>query len=264
MEMADNPKTSAARLGSVIATDQALTAKVLKIANSPFYGFPKRISTVEFAIIVLGFEALKEIVLSIAMMSSIQKGVDEVFDAKVYWDHAITTGSIARRLAQDTGYRVTGEAFVGGLLHDMGVSVAHRYFRKEFEEVVRTIRSTPATFEETEKKVIGATHAEIGGWLAERWNLPDHLAESIALHHSPASAGKNPHLTAIVHCADILAVRLTAHPPEFDQRSLPDEGALNTLGFDSFDSIMSYAHEMMEDERPVKRPLYPPVVRSQS
>ena len=87
VEMVDNPKTSASKLGRLISTDQALTAKVLKIANSPFYGFPRKISTIDFAIIVLGYDALKEIVISISLVSSLQKKSDRMFDAKVFWDH---------------------------------------------------------------------------------------------------------------------------------------------------------------------------------
>ena len=126
VEMVDDPKTSAAQLGKLIAADQALAGKVLKIANSPFYGFPKKISTIDFAIIVLGFDALKEIVISIALVSSLQKKADSYFNTKTFWDHSISTGVIARRLARDIGYRVTGEVFVAGLIHDMGISILNK------------------------------------------------------------------------------------------------------------------------------------------
>ncbi len=104
VELVDNPKTSASKLGRVISSDQALTAKVLKIANSPFYGFPRKISTIDFAIIVLGFDALKEIVISISLVSSLQKKSDTYFNAKAFWDHSIATGVIGRKLAHDLGY----------------------------------------------------------------------------------------------------------------------------------------------------------------
>ena len=136
VDLVDNPKTSASKLGKLISTDQALTAKVLKIANSPFYGFPRKISTIDFAIIVLGYDALKEIVISISLVSSLQKKSDAMFDAKAFWDHAIMSGVLARRLARDLGYRVSGEVFVGGLLHDMGVSVLHRYFKSEHKRII--------------------------------------------------------------------------------------------------------------------------------
>ena len=217
VEMVDNPKTSASKLGKVISTDQALTAKVLKIANSPFYGFPKRISTIDFAIIVLGYDALKEIVISISLVSSLQKRSDSFFNAKAFWDHAIASGVLARRLARDLGYRVSGEVFVAGLLHDMGVSVLHRYFRNEYKRIVEIARDTDLTFLEAEESVLSVTHAEVGGWLAKRWNLPDQLVEAIALHHTPGKADLNPELVALIHCSDVFAGKISAQPVEFDK-----------------------------------------------
>ena len=229
VDLVDNPKTSASRLGKVISTDQALTAKVLKIANSPFYGFPKRISTIDFAIIVLGFDALKEIIISISLISSLQKKSDGYLDARTFWDHSISTGVVARRLARDLGYRVSGEVFVGALLHDMGISILHRYFNADFRRIVEIAREMNLTFVESEESVLGVTHAEVGGWLAERWNLPDHLIEAIALHHTPGNATINPDLVALVHCADVFVNRIQQQPIEFDSGIEFDPGALARL-----------------------------------
>jgi putative nucleotidyltransferase with HDIG domain len=211
VDLVENPRTSASRLGRVIESDQGLTSKVLKIANSAFYGFPRQISTVDFAIIVLGFDALKEIVISISLVSALQKKHDESFDAKGFWDHAIYSAVIARRLARDLGYRVSGEVFVGALLHDMGISVLHQHFNDEYRKILSTIEQSHLTFLEAEQEILGVTHAEVGGWLAERWNFPRQLVEAIAMHHRPLQAEENPELVSIIHCADVLANRL--HPP---------------------------------------------------
>jgi putative nucleotidyltransferase with HDIG domain len=226
VDLVDNPKTSASRLGKLISTDQALTAKVLKIANSPFYGFPRKISTIDFAIIVLGYDALKEIVISISLVSSLQKRTEGSFDAKAFWDHAITTGVLARRLARDLGYRVSGEVFVGGLLHDMGISIIHRYFKSEYRRIEEILADTDLTGLEAEESVLGVTHADIGAWLAERWNLPGHLVEAIRLHHTPVGAEVNKDLVALIHSADVIANRITSPAIgyekgiDFDRRSL--------------------------------------------
>ena len=229
VELVDNPRTSASRLGKVISTDQALTAKVLKIANSPFYGFPKKISTIDFAIIVLGFDALKEIIISISLVSSLQKRSDSYLDARAFWDHSVSTGVVARRLARDLGYRVSGEVFVGALLHDMGISILHRYFNSEFRRIVDIAREMKLTFLEAEESVLGVTHAEVGGWLAARWNLPDHLIESLSFHHTPGNATINPDLVALVHCADVFVSRIHHQPIEFDNGIQFDPGALARL-----------------------------------
>lgn len=240
VEMVDNPKTSASTLGKLISTDQALTAKVLKIANSPFYGFPKKISTIDFAIIVLGYDALKEIVISISLVSSLQKKSDTHFDAKSFWDHSIASGVLARRLARDLGYRVSGEVFVGGLLHDMGISVIHRYFKNEYKRIIEIARETDLNFIEAEESVLGVTHAEVGGWLAERWNLPDHLVEAIAHHHTPGKADRNLELVALIHCADVFAGRMATKPVEFDKGLDFDQEALVKLQLNDPNLVNEY------------------------
>ena len=246
VELVDNPKTSASRLGKLISTDQALTAKVLKIANSPFYGFPRKISTIDFAIIVLGYDALKEIVISISLVSSLQKKSDAMFDAKGFWDHAILSGVLARRLARDLGYRVSGEVFVGGLLHDMGISVLHRYFKNEYKRIMEIIHETDLTALEAEESVLGVTHAEVGGWLAERWNLPDHLVEAINMHHTPGRANKNKDLVALIHCADIFAWRMSPQPMEFDKGAEFDTDALNHLQLNDAQVLQEYMQTYRE------------------
>jgi putative nucleotidyltransferase with HDIG domain len=246
VELVDNPKTSASKLGKVISSDQALTAKVLKIANSPFYGFPKKISTIDFAIIVLGFDALKEIVISISLVSSLQKKSDNYFDAKTFWDHSISTGVVARRLARDLGYRISGEVFVGGLLHDMGVSVLHRYFNSEFSRIIEITRETDLNILEAEESVMGVTHGEVGGWLAERWNLPEHLAEAIACHHTPAKAQINPDLVALVHCADIMSLQITRQQIDWDKGIEFDPNALERLRLNDPDVLNGYMNTYAE------------------
>ena len=217
LELVDNPKTSTSTLGRLIATDQALTAKVLKVANSPFYGFPKKIPTVEFAIIVLGYDALKDVVIGTSLVSSLQENSAGPLNTRAVWDHAIASGVLARRLARDFGYRVCGEAFVGGLLHDIGISALSHHFTDEYQRIIGITRETDLTFLEAEESVLGVTHMEAGGWLAERWNLPDHLVEAVSLHHTPAKAVRNPDLAALVHCADAIAYRIPGMNVAFDK-----------------------------------------------
>jgi HD-like signal output (HDOD) protein len=243
VEMVDNPKTSAQQLGRLISADSALTGKVLKIANSPFYGFPKKISTVDFAIIVLGFDALKEIVISIALVSTLQRKTDTFFNTQLFWDHSISTGVIARRLARDIGYRVTGEVFVAGLLHDMGISVLNKYFSSEFHRIVDIVRESELSFYDAEESVLAVTHAEIGGWLGERWNLPDHLVEAITCHHQPSKATINPQLVSIIHCADVFANQIHTEKLDYDKGLVFDEAALDLLNLRDENLLLQYKNQ---------------------
>jgi len=251
VDLIDNPRTSASKLGKVISTDQALTAKVLRIANSPFYGFPRRIATIDFAIIVLGFDAVKEVVISLSLMSALQRRSDEYFDTTKFWDHSITCGVAARRLARDLGYRVSGEAFVGGLLHDIGMPIFHRYFNQDFREVIRLQRETGMSFYEAEKAVIGVTHQEIGGWLAERWNLPPQLTDVIFNHHRPNQADVNKELVALIHLSDVMCQKMNLGTSMFDYGVEFDVNALQTLRFHDasyVDTLVEKYKSIFEDD----------------
>ncbi len=233
IEMLENPKTSASEIAKVISMDPALTAKVLKIANSAFYGFPKKISTVDFAIIVLGFETLREIVISISLVSALQDEDNATCTTQQFWDHAIYTGVIGRRLARDLGYRVSGEVFVGGLLHDMGISVLSQHFVPEYKRITEIVRNTDRHWLEVEKSVLGVTHAEIGGWLADRWNFPSTLIEAVSMHHEPLEARENPELVCIIHCADVIANRLLPNSIEWDKTIEFNPAVLERLHLDN-------------------------------
>ena len=204
----DNPNTSVSKLTQVISSDQVLTAKVLKIANSPFYGFQRKISTLDFAIMVLGFDSLKEILISISLISAFKRKQDKYFNSKEFWEHSLATGIAARTLARELGYRISGESFVAGLLHDIGILVTHQYFHEDYKKIIQRVTEGKAVFQDIEEAVLFATHGEIGGWLAERWNLPEQLIDAIKFHHKPELAEKNPQLTALIHFVDYLCHKL--------------------------------------------------------
>ena len=212
IELVGNPKTSAGDLDHLVSADQALSAKILKVANSAFYGFPRKIVTVKWAIVVLGFEAVKNIGLSVALLERFPEGEsNDLFDRQQFWTHAIGCGAAARLLARRLGYRREAEAFVAGILHDIGKLILVEYFRDKFLGAVRLARNENLYISQAEEIVLGVTHAEVGGWLAEKWNLPGELVEVISRHHGPfpddeeAEAGaKLIDLTYIVHAADAL------------------------------------------------------------
>ena len=184
--LVDNPQTSARDVSRLISTDQALTAKILKLANSAFYGFPREIATVNHAVVVLGFETVKSLGLSVSVLERFASGGNSSnFDRQKFWEHCIACGVAARLLAGKLRYRIQGEAFAAGILHDIGKLVLSQYFVEEFTEIMEVMRREDIYIGEAEERVLGVSHAEVDSWLAERWNLPDQLVETIAFHHTP-------------------------------------------------------------------------------
>jgi putative nucleotidyltransferase with HDIG domain len=207
LELVDNPKTSASSLSNLVMRDQVLTAKILKMANSSFYAFPRQIATVKLALVVLGFENVKEMALSLSVLNSFKGENTKHFDTSLFWQHSIAVGACTRMLARETCYRLAGEAFVAGLLHDIGKVVLNQYLPTEFAQIQSLIYEKGKTTEDAEMDVLGVTHAEVGGWLAERWNLPVILVEAIRYHAHPELCPRNSELPLMVFLSDYLATK---------------------------------------------------------
>ncbi len=205
LSVVGDPASSARDVSQLISTDQALTAKILKVANSAFYGFPRKIATVQFAIVVLGFETVKNLGLSVAILKRFHQGNDHpLFDRQQFWEHAIGCGVAGRMLARKRNRKLEGEAFVAGVLHDIGKLILIEYFPDEFGECLDRAKSDLLSIAEAEEQVIGVTHAEIGGWLAEKWKLPESLVNAIAHHHAPYELEEPDEILLITHMANAL------------------------------------------------------------
>jgi putative nucleotidyltransferase with HDIG domain len=199
-----DPRSSARQVARLISADQALTAKILRVANSAFYGFPRKIATVQLAIVVLGFNAVKNLAISVTVLKRFSAGTDHrLFDRQRFWQHAIGCGVAARMLAKRFGGR-DGEAFVAGILHDIGKLILIEYAHDEFVDALELAEQDAVPIARAEEEVLGVTHAEVGGWLAERWNLPEPLAHSISAHHNPFALKEPDDLVLITHLADAL------------------------------------------------------------
>ncbi|MFH0924906.1 MAG: HDOD domain-containing protein, partial [bacterium] len=205
MHLIDNPKTSISEIVKAISVDQALTIKILRLANSAFYGFPRKIATVKHALVILGSMTLKDLIIATSIHDVFPETEGEGrFKRSDFWEHSFACGIASRMLAKEVQYRVTGEVFVAGIIHDIGKIIIDKYFHPQFKKIIKIVEEENITIYEAEKKVLGITHVDLGRWLAQKWNLPSDLVDAIAYHHSPKLAKSNQELTTIVHLADIL------------------------------------------------------------
>lgn len=200
----DNPDTDVQTLSKIIAKDQVLASKVLKVANSPFYSYPRVISTIDFAITILGFDTLKEVVISISFINYFRNYKSKLIDFQKFWKHSIISSIICRELAKSIKYKITGEAFVSGLIQDIGIFIMSQFFQNEFKLLVEKINNENVDFLKVEKEIYGFTHGEIGSWLLERWNFPVHLIEAVSGHHNPEISKINPVLTTLNYYTEYL------------------------------------------------------------
>lgn len=196
--MVESPDVTAQEVGKLISTDQVLSAKVLKLVNSPFYGFPGRISSISHAIILLGFNVIKGVVLSASVFDIMEKSMVGL------WEHslgsAIVSGAISRRL----GLNEPEEISTAALLHDIGKVLVRVSLSADYDQIIGIVEQRGCSFRDAEVEVLGVDHADIGSWLSEEWGLPERLIIPVSYHHEPEKAPKLKERVAVVHIADSL------------------------------------------------------------
>ncbi len=201
-----DPRVSAARIGDILHEDQALTAKTLKLVNSAYYGFPQKINSVTRAIVILGFSKVREVLLTASVFEAFRKDGDgSAFDATGFWMHSLGTAVASQAVARHLRMPSADEAFVAGLLHDLGKVVLAQHLKPEFQQVAALTSQEGILMVRAEERVMGVNHTAIGRWLVERWNFPPGLVAPIRFHHQPALAREHRELVHAVHLGDILA-----------------------------------------------------------
>ena len=209
METVNNPDTSAESLNQLISMDPGLSTKVLRIVNSSYYGFPKRVSTITHAVVILGFNTVRNLVLGVSAFGLLtQKSMPYGLDRTKFWEHSVATAVGSSVLAKKRLAKVRNaadEAFIGGLLHDIGSLFLDSYFPVQYAVAMAFASRESKSSAESEQLVLGIDHMTVGRKIAEYWNFPPHLVAMMGSHHDPTQQVENFDLTAIVHAADCLA-----------------------------------------------------------
>ena len=201
-EIIDSPNASAADINKVIRQDIALSARILKLVNSSFYGFPRRISSITHAVVILGFNTVRNVALSAFVLDAFG-GKDLPFGHREFWIHSLGVGVAANALAKSRGIDEAEDGFIAGLLHDVGKIVLHQFARDEFADCLAKVKDKDCLLVEAEQEVLGLTHAEVGSMLLDAWHLPTRIVEAVSYHHAPENAAQAKDLSAVVHMADI-------------------------------------------------------------
>lgn len=206
MRVLDNPNASAAEVGKVIAADQALMAKILKLVNSAIYGLPRRISTLSQATVILGFNAVRNTAIAATVFKYFGKfGNSIFFDRWQFWQHSLGCAVASKVIARHSGNQDPEEAFTAGLFHDIGKVVIDQFVHEDFLKICERVRTGNVRMMDAELEILGVSHGQIGGWLVRKWNLPTTLVNAVAYHHEPALSGPTSRIVAVVHLGDALA-----------------------------------------------------------
>lgn len=196
-KLIENEETSLNQIAELIEKDQVITSKILRLANSAFYGFPKRISTVQNALMLLGVNIIKILIITSSIFDIIYKE-----DVKL-WEHSVGVATCARILAEKLEIKDPQEVATAGLLHDLGKIIEKVSFKEEYKKIEELVQDGKSPLL-AEKEIFGLDHAEIGAFLMRTWNLPDRLIEAVEAHHELEKAKDFKKESALIHLANVL------------------------------------------------------------
>lgn len=259
VELTSDPNVSISKVEEAISTDPVISTRLLRIVNSAYYSFFREITSIRQAIVVLGLEATKNLVYGTSIITAFGRHSKiERFPFEGFWQFSVATGNISRTLSSLLDYNFYQEAFLAGLVHDIGKIVLANYRPTQFEEAIIKAHEEGVPLSVTEETVFGFNHNDVGQRLAVRWRLPRLLEEVITFNESPGEASEHVEITAVVRLAALLChghgIGTSGEPER--QISLQDEEAwrllsernhlLDTLDFDRFISSLDEEVEKVE------------------
>jgi HD-like signal output (HDOD) protein len=204
-EAINNPRSSVMDIAGIISGDQGLTVRLLRMANSPLYGFPSKIETITQAVTILGIQQINDLVLATTVMSFFEGIPKNLVEIKSFWQHSIACGLSARVLATFRREANVERFFVAGTLHDIGRLIIYTKMPEQSLELLARSKKQGELIYRVEQELMGFDHADVGGTLLQAWKLPLSIKEMVGFHHKPESAIHFPVETAVIHVSDIIA-----------------------------------------------------------
>ncbi len=250
------PDSTVRQISQVISEDQAIAAKVLRLVNSAFYGFPKRIGSLQRAVVILGVNEIKGLVLATGVLQMFgQFKTEHGFDMDKLWEHSIGCAVASRVVAEAAQLINLDDVFAGGLMHDIGKVIQAVNLPKEFVGVIKEVHETGRAMIEIEEEIFGFNHAEIGMGLAEKWGFPQKTVEMIAYHHISNGPDTLTKEIAAVHVGNTLCSALALGSGGEKRVPMASEKAweLLDLTLSQLEPIMTRIEKLFEESLSVLR-----------
>lgn len=234
IQTVEDPKSSAAQLHKIVSHDPALVTRILKVVNSAFYGLPGQIASVERAIVLLGLNAVKNIAVA-ASLGQMFRGVKlcDGYTARDLWTHCIGVAVVSRELAKQAKLQLADEAFLAGMIHDIGILVSLQTWPEQLRNACEKAKASTQPFTAIETETIGVDHQLLGAALADKWQFPKSCQLVAGHHHDPLSLADGSRvLVALVHIADTLCCQAKQGFPLTAQQQTVDPTLANLVGID--------------------------------
>ncbi len=207
LRQTEDPTVALSDVSSIIERDPPLTAKLLMVSNSPYYGMRQVVGTLRLALVILGVREVRNIVLGVSMLDSLRDpNTERLLRQRGFWHHSVLVGALAKKLGTHLSLNLQGEDFIAGLLHDIGKMVLWRQLKEDYEKVFELSGGASNALCAAEIAAFGFDHAEAGAVLSERWNLPQTLTDSLRSHHEGEGRSldhaKDPRLAGLIRVAN--------------------------------------------------------------
>ena len=217
LRVANNPMTSANDISNIIHKDQALTTKVLKLVNSAFYGFPGKIKTIQHAVVIIGFNKVKNIVMAASLFDLGKNNGKKLLNIPSFWTYSLTTAIAAQITIQYIEPKTSpDDVFVAGLIHSIGTLILDQVFPEEYARILQKQQADDYDIISLEKSELGFTHMQAGEWATEKWELPKMLRSCIRYYPTPTLAKSDHKAVAAVHVGSIISKSLGINFESFD------------------------------------------------
>lgn len=252
LKIINDPTTTAVDVANLISRDLSLTSKVLRLANSAFYGIPRTVTTVQNAVVILGLKVINTMVFSITVVKMFPgDGRNELFSRKKFWAHSLACAVLSRQLAlrmRKFTLFDPEECFCAGLIHDIGRVVLDQYFHENFLKAIQKAMQSKVSLLQAENEIFGFNHTDVGDWLTSRWELPQDIRVPIVHHHNPGKSEYAREITTLVHLADSMCYDIKYSLPGVETRPPVDDALIAQLGFtqEDLDSVKASAAEEIE------------------
>lgn len=251
LELAGNPETTAAKLQKVIQDDQAMAARILKIANSALYGCSRQIKTLTEAIVMLGFNTIRSLVVTSAARNMyLAEGKTMGLKERLLWEHSIGCAIACRILVTPRHPMYAEEAFLAGLMHDIGKLVLNQYASDVFDQVVQEVYNEGRNFAAVERELLGFDHTEVGAMLVTKWKLSPVMEEAIRFHHTESEFSRDRLILCYLDLANSLCKRQGigfVEAPDLDLVNLPSNKVLG-LSAAELDVMAQQLGDTLESE----------------
>jgi len=252
MGLTSNLDSKIGDVSKVLSADQSLTAKVLKLSNSSFFGRAKDVRTLQEAILILGFFTVRSMVIATSAHSMYNQGDDDIGWQTKLWQHSLSSAVAARQIAQHVRHPAKDELFIAALLHDIGKLVLFQKLPQRYSEVLEEVESTNGSFIEVEDRVIGFNHCDVATVLLKKWSFPESLTSMVSIHHNPASGEDNGIVSPaqVVNLANHMAKKLNVgfNDGQIENLAELESAKVMSLEEDTLETIFEQLEEFYQAE----------------